>query len=170
MTKKYGVTLNDEELDAIEKLTRKGRVAARRLQRANILRLAHERYLDQEIADIVNTSLDTIARVRAKFVLGGLDWALKEEPRSGAPAQLDGKQEAFLIALACTTPPPGPACWTMQLLADQLLQSKVIAQEVSDETIRRALKKTNSNRGSVVNGAFRPSARNSSGAGTLRAC
>ncbi len=163
MTKKYVVTLNDEEVDAIEQLTRKGRVAARRLKRANILRLAHHQYLDAEIAEIVNTSIDTVERVRAKFVLGGLEWALKEEPRSGAPSNLDGKQEAFLVALACTTPPTGHECWTMQLLADKLLELKIIEQEMSDETVRRALKKTNLNPGCVANGAFRPSAQNSSG-------
>jgi transposase len=158
MSEKYVVTLNGDELATIESLLRKGKVAARRLKRANILRFADEGYTDEEIKDLTKASIATIERVRAKFVRGGLSWALSEEPRIGAPSKLDGKQEAFLVALACTTPPKGHECWTMQLLADRLLQLQVIEQEISDATVRRALKKTNSNRGCMSNGVFPKSA------------
>lgn len=141
MSKKYLVTLTDEERAAIDALTHKGKVAARRLMRAHILRLAHEKYTDEEITDILKTSVATVERVREKFVVGGLEWALKEEPRAGAPHKLDGKQEAFLVALACSDPPLGHQCWTMQLLANKLLELKVVAHAVSDDTVRRALKK-----------------------------
>jgi len=161
---KHIVTLNGDELATLEHLFRKGKVAVRRLQRANILRFADEGYADTEIHELTKASIATIERVRAKFVRGGLDWALAEAPRIGAPAKLDGKQEAFLIALACTIPPKGHECWTMQLLADRLLQLQVIDQAISDATVRRALKKTNSSPGSVSNGVFRKSVPNSSGA------
>ncbi len=162
--KKYVVALTTDESSAIDALRQKGRIAVRKLMRANILRLAHEQYTDEEIADSLQTSIATIERARAKFVIGGLEWALQEDPRPGAPHKLDGKQEAFLVALACSEPPTGAHCWTMQLLADNLLTLKVIAQAVSDETVRRALKKTNSSRGSERNGVSPPSARNLSGA------
>ncbi len=154
MSEKHVVTLNGDELAQIETLLRKGKVAARRLRRANILRFADEGYTDEEIKDLTKVSIAAIERVRAKFVRGGLAWALAEEPRSGAPSKLDSKQEAFLVALACTTPPTGHECWTMQLLADRLLKLQVIEKEISDATVRRALKKTNSNPGCMSNGVF----------------
>jgi transposase len=113
MTKKYIVTLSDVEQGALNKLTHKGRVAARRLMRAHILQMAHDKSTDEEIAQTLKTSIATIERIRERFVVGGLDFALREEPRSGAPRLLDGKHEAFLIALACTTPPSGHARWTI---------------------------------------------------------
>lgn len=132
----------------------KGKSPARRLKRANILRLAHLNYTDAEIQTATAASLATIERTRAKFVRGGLDWALSEDPRTGAPSKLDGKQAAFLVALACTTPPSGRECWTTQLLADRLLQLQIVETPVSDETVRRALKKTNSSLGCIRNGVF----------------
>ena len=164
MSEKHIVTLNGDELVTIEHLLRKGKVAVRRAQRANILRFADEGYSDMEIQELTKASIATIERVRAKFVRGGLEWALNEAPRIGAPSKLDGKQEAFLIALACTTPPHGHECWTMQLLADRLFQLQVIDQAISDATVRRALKKTNSSPGYMSNGVFPKSAPNLSGA------
>lgn len=164
MTKKHIVTLKDEEQVALNILTRKGKVAVRRLARANILRMAHEKFSDQEIATALKISIATIERTREKFVLGGLDYALKEEPRTGAPRKMDGKQEAFLVALACSTPPQGHSCWTMQLLADKLLERAVIEQPLSAETIRLALKKRISSPGCGMSGAFRRSVPNLSGA------
>ncbi len=78
---------------------------ARRLTRAHILRLAHEQHTDEAIAQLLHTSVATIERVRERFVVGGVDYALREEPRLGAPRKLDGKPEAFLVALVCSTPP-----------------------------------------------------------------
>ena len=164
MTKKYLVTLTDDELAKVVALTHKGRIAARRLTRAHILRLAHEHQTDEAIAQTLHTSVATIERVRERFVMGGLDYALSEEPRLGAPRKLAGKQEAFLVALACSTPPEGHRAWTMQLLADRLIESRVVDPELSDETVRRTLKKTLSSRGFAVNGVFRRSAPNLSGA------
>ena len=156
MSKKYIVTLSDVEQGALKKLMHKGRVAARRLTRAHILQMAHDKFTDEEIAQALTTSVATIERVRERFVMGGLDFALEEEPRSGAPRMLNGKQEAFLIALACTTPPSGHAKWTMQLLAGRFIDSKVPDTSVSDETVRRILKKTISSPGCGASGAFRP--------------
>jgi len=163
MTKKYLVTLTDDELAKVVALTHKGRIAARRLTRAHILRLAHEPQSDEAIAQTLHTSVATIERVRERFVMGGLDYALSEEPRLGAPRKLAGKQEAFLVALACSTPPEGHRAWTMQLLADRLIESRVVDPELSDETVRRTLKKTLSSRGFAVNGVFRRSVPSLSG-------
>jgi transposase len=163
MTKKYIVTLSDVEQGALNKLTHKGRVSARRLMRAHILQMAHDKFTDEEIAQALKSSIATIEQVRERFVVGGLDFALQEEPRAGAARLLDGKQEAFLIALACTPPPSGHARWTMQLLADKFVESKVAEVSVSDETVRRTLKKTISSPGCGASGAFQPSVQNLSG-------
>ncbi len=168
MAKKYLVTLTDDELAHVQALTHKGRIAARRLMRAHILRLAHEQQTDEVIAQTLETSVATVERVRERFVLGGVAYALNEAPRVGAPCKLDGKQEAFLVALACSTPPEGHRSWTMQLLADKLIESKVVAHDLSDETVRRTLKKTISSRGSARNGVFPRSVASLSG--TWRMC
>lgn len=163
MSEKHLVTLTGDEVVQIETLLRKGKTAARHLKRATILRYADEGYSDAEIHELTQASIATIERVRAKFVRGGLPWALADERRSGAPSKLDGKQEAFLIALACSAPPPGYTCWTMQLLADRLVQLQIVETQVSDETVRRTLKKTSSSRGCTSNGVFPKSVPNLSG-------
>ena len=121
MAKKYRVTLTAEEQQAIEALTKKGKVAARRLMRAHILRLADAKQTDAEIATALGVGVATVERIRAKFVVGGLEWALRERPRFGGKRKLDGKQEAFLVARVCSTPPVGHHCWTMQMLADRMV-------------------------------------------------
>jgi Homeodomain-like domain len=81
-----------------------------------------------------------------------LERALTEKPRPGGRAKLDGRQEAFLIALACSQAPEGRSRWTMQLLADQLVELQIV-EAISDETVRRTLKKTRSNPGARSSGA-----------------
>jgi transposase len=82
----------------------------------------------------------TVHRTRQKFVTGGVEFALNESPRPGGKRQLDGKAEAFLVATTCSAPPVGRAEWTMQLLADRLVEVQLVEQ-ISDETVRRTLKK-----------------------------
>jgi transposase len=142
MAKRYLVDLADDERATLTALTRKGKVAARRLKRAQILLAAADGTIDEAIAATVRCSVATVERTRKRFVLGGLDWALREAPRPGATRKLDGKQEAYLVALACSAPPAGREHWTMQLLADRLVELQV-ADAISDETVRRLLKKTN---------------------------
>ncbi len=83
----------------------------------------------------------TLARTRKRFVEEGLEAALSERPRAGARRKLEGKQEALLVALACSAPPDERKCWTMQLLADQLVELQQV-ESISDETVRRTQKKT----------------------------
>ena len=146
MAKRYLVTLTAEERVHLLKLTKKGKVSARKLTRAHILLQADAGISDQAVAAALHIGIATVERMRKRFVEEGLDAALSERPRPGGQRRLDGKQEAFLIALACSTPPEGRQCWTMQLLADRLVAVQVVAA-ISDETVRRTLKKTCSNRG-----------------------
>jgi hypothetical protein len=88
----------------------------------------------------------TVERVRKRFVEGNLDRALTDAKRPGGVRKLNGKQEALLVATACSTPPDGRARWTMQLLADKMVTLTDL-ESLSDETVRRTLKKTTSSRG-----------------------
>lgn len=140
MKKKYVVNLSKQEKEHLQDLTHKGQSKARRIRRANILLLAHEGMKDKEVATALNAATTTVERVRKRFVEEGLEAALSERSRPGGKRKLSGKQEAYLVALACTKPPEGRKQWTMQLLADQLVELEVV-EEISDETVRRTLKK-----------------------------
>jgi transposase len=144
--KEYLIKLTDEERTVLIALTKKGTIAARKLARAHILRLANEGKPDADIVAALGVGLSTLERTRKKYVEGGLEYALSERPRPGVKRKLDEKQEAYPIALACSTPPGDQVKWTMQLLADQLVEVGIVG-EISDETVRRTLKKTSLNRG-----------------------
>jgi putative transposase len=146
MAKRYLVTLTEEERGYLLGLTKQGKGAARKLTRAHTLLQADAGVSDKAIAVALHIGIATVERIRKRFVEEGLDAALSERPRPGGRRTLEGKQEAFLIALACSTPPEGRQRWTMQLLADRLVAVQVV-EAISDETVRRTLKKTRSNRG-----------------------
>ncbi len=144
--KRYIVDLTSQERTQLLELVKKGQARARQINRAHILLLAAEDKTDAQIAQALQVGRATVERIRKKFVEGGLDWALNEHPRPGAERKLHGKQEALLIALAGSEPPRGRQCWTMQLLADRLVALGVV-DALSDETVRRTLKKTSSSLG-----------------------
>jgi transposase len=153
MAKRYFVTLTEEERAYLLGLTKKGKVSARKLTRAHILLQADAGVSDKAIAAALHIGIATVERIRKRFVEEGLDAALSERPRPGGQRKLAGKQEAFLIALACSAPPDERPCWTMQLLADKLVELDMV-ESISDETVRRTLKKTSSSRGRNRNGVF----------------
>src|SRR5262249_11304531 len=105
-------------------------------------------WTDDRIAEAVEVTLRTVERVRQRFVEQGLEAALvrKKQDRPSRERKLDGADEARLIALACSEPPQGRSAWTLQLLADKLVELRVV-DTISDETVRQVLKKTNSSRG-----------------------
>jgi len=142
---KYVVCLTVEQRNELEQVARSGRHAARTLIHARILLKADTQgagWDDARIADALECSSGTVARTRKKFAAGGLEAALhRKKPTGRQYRKLDGAQEARLVALACSTPPEGKACWMMQLLADRLVELEVV-DTVSDETVRRTLKKT----------------------------
>lgn len=144
--KKYIVELKDAEKDTLLALIKSGETKARKLNRAHILLLADEGKTDPEIAAALHTGESTVYRTRKKFVEGNLDFALNERRRPGAEPKLSGKDEALLIALSKSTPPEGRKCWTMQLLADRLVELGEV-ESISDETVRRILKKKTSSPG-----------------------
>lgn len=140
--KKYVVRLTEEQRSYLHNLIGKGEAKARMLTRARILLLSAEGKTDRFIADVLKVSPQTVWNIRKRFAEEGLEAALRERARPGAQPKLDAKQRAVLIALACSDPPEGRQCWTMQLLADRLVELEVV-DSISDETVRRVLKKTN---------------------------
>jgi transposase len=151
---KWIVALSEEQRRDLQSLLRKGKSSARRITRARILLLAAENRPDDEVAAALHTSRSTVERVRRRFVEQGLAVALSERPRPGAVPKLDERGQATLIALACSDPPKGRGSWTMKLLADELVVRRVVPS-ISDEAVRRTLKKTDSSRGFRSTGASR---------------
>jgi transposase len=151
--KKYKVTLTAGERQSLHELIAAGQAAAQKLAHARILLKADAApdgpaWTDDRIAEAVEVNLRTVERVRQRFVEQGLAAALVRKPpdRPSRPRKLDGDGEARLVALACSRPPRGRGAWTLQLLADKLVELHVV-DAISDETVRQVLKKTNSSRG-----------------------
>jgi transposase len=153
MSKKFTFKLNPLEIERLESIIRKGNSKARVIRRAHTLLFTHQGKSVEEIAELLKCSKTTVQTTRQKYRVEGLEGVLKEKKRSGRPPKLEGKPKAHLIALACTTPPEGRSYWTMQLLADRLVSLELV-ESISDETIRRTLKKTLSSHGKSKAGVF----------------
>src|SRR5437016_4366480 len=121
MNVRYRVELSQTERDELKALLSGGKHAARKLKRAQILLAADAGASDDDIATSVGVGGSTVYRTKQHFVLGNLQAALNEAPRPGARRKLSGKQEALLVATACSKPPQGRARWTLQLLAGAMV-------------------------------------------------
>ena len=137
----YIVDLTEEERTQLLDFIKSGKHSARKLNRARILLLAGEGKADSEIAEALHTGSATVQRTRQRFVEGNLEGALNERPRPGGQKKLAEKAGALLETLAHSKPPAGRKRWTLQLLADRLVQLNVV-DSVSYETVRQALKKS----------------------------
>jgi transposase len=138
MNVRYRVELSQTERGELTALLGGGKHAARKLKRAQILLAADAGASDEEIARSVGVGGSTVYRTKRRFVLGNLEAALSEEPRPGAGRKLTGKEEALLVATACSSPPAGRARWTLELLAGELVRLTEHAS-LSRETVRRRL-------------------------------
>jgi transposase len=137
----YIVDLTEEERTYLLDFIKSGKHSARKLNRARILLLADEDKTDGEIAEALHTGTATVQRTRQRFVEGNLEGALNERPRPGGQKKLDEKGEAILETLAHSQPPVGRKRWTLQLLADRLVELKVV-DSISYETVRQEVKKS----------------------------
>ena len=151
--KRYLVSLTQDEREHLLDISGRGKSSARKVKRSLILCKADEGLTDQRIAEALMVGSATVSRVRQRFVEGGLARALNDRPRPGQRRKLDGKQEAHLVAVACSSAPEGRTRWTLQLLADRVVKLE-FTDSISRETVRQVLKKTNSNRGRRGNGAY----------------
>jgi transposase len=141
MTIAHRVRLTAEERATLIGLTRRGESNTRRITRARVLLLADRGTTDRAIAEALTIHPRTCQRLRQRACQAGVLAALDDRPRPGAPRLLDDTQEAHLIALACSDAPDGRDDWTMQLLADRLIELQIV-ETISDETVRRVLKQT----------------------------
>jgi len=151
MEKRHRVRLTTDERTVLGDLLAAGTAPARTLTHARILLKADvgpdgPSWTDARIAAAVEVSVATVARVRRRWVEGGPDDALHRRPTGPRRRTLDGAQEAHLIALACTTPPPGKQRWSVRLLTKKLVELEVV-EAVGRETVRTTLKKTGSSPG-----------------------
>jgi len=143
------VRLSSEERGQLGDLVARGRVAKATRQRAQVLLRADQGEegpgtVDEAIADLVGVSLSTVHRVRQQFVEEGLEASLYRKPAMNRQyRKLDGVQEAHLVALACSSPPTGRVCWTIQLLADKLVELEIV-ESIGREAVRTTLKKRSS--------------------------
>ena len=136
----YIVDLEDDERTELLDMIKSGAHSARKLNRVHILLLADEGKTDAEIAEALHTGTATVQRVRQRFVEGNLENALNERRRPGGAKRLNQKGEAVLETLAHSKPPDGRKRWTLQLLADRLVELKVV-DSISHETVRKEVKK-----------------------------
>ena len=150
---KYHVALTAEERTTLEQMLHRGKHSPRRLTRARILLKAADGLRGGEIAEAVETSMPTVERTRKRFAAHRLH-ALDERPRPGQKRVLTPAGEARLIAEACSQAPTGRQRWTLQLLADRVVELG-LAEACSADTVRRVLKKTRSSRGASSSGKFR---------------
>ncbi len=147
----YAVKLSDEEREELKGSARTGKAPARIIRRAQILLGSDEGKEDKEIIALLDCAPMTVSSTGERWVK---EKRLEDLPRKGVNPLLDAKQESLLIALACSDAPEGRNEWTMQVLADKLVELKVV-ESISDETVRRALKKTNSSLGKKSSGVSR---------------
>lgn len=138
MNVRYRVDLNQEERDRLTTILSGGKHAARKVKRVQILLAADAGQTDEAIAANVSVGLSTVYRTKRRFVLGNLEAALSEAPRPGADRKLSGKQQALLVATACSGPPAGRKRWTLELLADEMVRL-TDHEDLSRETVRRCL-------------------------------
>jgi transposase len=148
MNKKHRVRLSGEERKHLQKLVRQGKAHARKLLYARILLKADEggpaSWTDERIAEALEVSVATVARERRRYCEEGLEVALlPKKPGRARRRVLDGRAEAHLIALACSSPPEGREHWPLRLLADRMVELGYV-ESLSYETVRRTLKKTSS--------------------------
>jgi hypothetical protein len=152
-TRKYAVVLSTETRQRLETSTRNGQAPAKKIQHARVLLMSDSnhpagRYHDKEIAKILGLHVNTVARIRTRFVLQGEGPALERKKRTTPPVQpkLDGQAEAKLVAICCSDPPQGRTRWTLRLLQKEMVGRKIVTG-ICCETIRKALKKTSCNLG-----------------------
>jgi len=147
---KWVVILSETEKMTLESMQKKGRHNIREVTRAKVLLLADQCKKNREIVEETGLREQAIISIKKRYVENGL--VLKDKPRSGQPKRLDKRGESYLMALACSPAPEGRDIWTMQLLADKLVEMKVV-ERISDEAVRKYLKKMNLSLGSKSNGA-----------------
>ena len=138
--KLYNINLTKEEREDLIRLTTTGRHAARKVMRGRILLKADDGLKDEQIAEHLDVNVRTVEKVRKQCAIDGIDATLTPKKHPPQKAKLDGDAEARLVQLACSEPPDGRQRWTLNLLADKLVELEVV-DSISYETVRKSLKR-----------------------------
>jgi transposase len=144
--RKITIKLNEQERQELDQQIRAGVRSARELTRARILLLSDQGQSSGQVAQACLCTSGTVTNVKKRYLAGGLEAAVHDKPRPGAPPKITGEVEAHLVALTCSDPPEGYGQWTLRLLADQLVELELV-ESVSHTAIGKVLKKTNSSPG-----------------------
>lgn len=145
MAKAKKLRVKSKDQKRLKELISSGSMKARKINRCRILLLAAQGKSQYEIAETLEMSRTTVNEICQRYEASGLDNALNEKPRPGAPSIFTGKQKAKITALACSTPPEGAGRWNLRLLADKAIELEYV-EDISHVTVRDILKKTNLNR------------------------
>jgi transposase len=145
--KQFLVKLSEQERLCLQKIVRSGKDKARKITRCRILLLADETNgkTDEEISDALQVCLATIFNIRRRYSREGLERSIGEGTRPGQPPKFKGRVAAKITAIACSTPPEGQARWSLRLLADRVVELKIV-ESISHQSVSNILKKTNLNR------------------------
>jgi len=159
MAKKHIIRLTLEERESLLSIVKKGKAAAKKIMHARVLLEADvsegNAKTDEEIGEMLYIDIATVRRIRTRLVEEGLEAALNRKEHSrGKPLKFDGEKEARLVALCCSEAPEGRRCWTMQLLADKVVELNIV-DKVAASTVWETLKKTKLNLGKKKSGASR---------------
>ena len=163
--RKYHVTLTEDEHKYLNEMTRRGTASAQKIEHAQVLLKLDETYNDkpwqlEEIRKAYGVSIGTICNIAQRFVEEGLEFALNRKQQQNRHHKITGEVEAHIVAIACSDAPEGRDRWTLQLIADRLVELKMV-DSISATAIGTTLKKTNSNPGSSKNGASQKREQNS---------
>ncbi len=132
------IKLCKNELRSLTTIIKRGTTPARTQTRARILDLLHRGQHPDEIAALLQVSLQTIFNIKRRYLTGGLEVALFDKARSGRPIRIDGTQRAKITALACSAPPEGHARWSLRLLADKAVELQY-CEAVSHNAVKEIL-------------------------------
>lgn len=141
---KRAIHLQPCEREKLSKLVRNGKIQVAVVKRAYMLLHSDAGMTDLAIPQFLFCSEDTVRRARVRYLTEGLNAALEDKPHPGSDPLLNAQQQAYLIALACSNPPAGQEHWTLELLAQRMVDDEQVV-EISPETVRLTLKKTNLN-------------------------
>jgi hypothetical protein len=163
--RKHIVVLPPETREHLESVARNGSAPAKKIMHARVLLMSDQqhpagRYHDDQIAAALGIHINTVARIRTRFVLHGEGPTLDRKPRATPPVppKLDGRAEAMLVAVCCSPPPQGQVRWTLHLLQQEMVGRKIVTS-LCRETIRQTLKKTHYNLGASSDSASRNATR-----------
>lgn len=142
MKKKDIIKLKKKDQKILEQLVIKGSQKARTITRSRILLMSNDGKTDTQIIEALNVARNTIRTVRYRYVHDGLETAVNEQQRPGAPNKFTGRDKAKITAIACSQPPDGRNRWTLRLIADTMVELNMV-DDISHQTVKRVLKKTN---------------------------